>query len=152
MVKEKVLKHSIQISLDPNGIPETIQADERMLKQIMYNLLSNAVKFTPDGGRVLVTAQTFDRNAKNNRANGSKRDCGVKISVCDTGIGIHPTDLKRIFYPFEQVESSKSRKYHGTGLGLSLCKNFVDLHGGKIWVDSKGDDQGTSFHFVIPQK
>ena len=152
MVKEKALKHSIQLALDTNSIPETVQADERLLKQIMYNLLSNAVKFTPDGGRVSVTAQTCALSDKDYQADVLNQAFGVKISVSDTGIGIHPEDLKRIFNPFEQVESSKSRKYQGTGLGLPLCKNFVDLHGGNIWVDSKGDDQGSSFHFVIPQK
>jgi signal transduction histidine kinase len=60
--------------------------------------------------------------------------------------------INDIFDPFEQVENSTSRKYQGTGLGLALCRNFVDLHGGKIWVDSKGDGQGASFHFIIPQK
>ena len=152
MVKEKALKHSIKLSLDTNGIPETIQADERMLKQIMYNLLSNASKFTPDGGEVSVTARTCALNDKDCQANVRSGGSGVKISVSDTGIGIHSEDLKRIFSPFEQVESSKSRKYRGTGLGLSLCKNFVGLHGGDIWVDSKGDGQGSSFHLVIPQK
>jgi signal transduction histidine kinase len=77
----------------------------------MYNLMSNAVKFTPEGGKVSVTAQTCNSS-------------GVEISVSDTGIGICPEDLERIFSPFEQVETSKSRKYQGTGLGLSLTKRL----------------------------
>jgi signal transduction histidine kinase len=152
MVQEKVLKHSIQLSLDTNDVPEAMQADERMFKQVMYNLLSNAAKFTPDGGNICVSARTCDLNAKETRDNGGKKACGIKVSVSDTGIGILAEDLKRVFNPFEQVETSSSRKYQGTGLGLSLCKNFVDLHGGQIWAESKGSGEGSSFHFIIPLK
>ncbi len=75
---------------------------------------------------------------------------GVKVSVSDTGIGLKPEDLSRIFFPFEQVENSVSRKFQGTGLGLSLTRRLVELHGGKIWAESKGINKGSSFHFVIP--
>jgi signal transduction histidine kinase len=137
MVKEKALKHGINLSNEINGIPESIEADERKLKQIMYNLMSNAVKFAPEGGKVSLSAQT---------CNSSE----VEISVSDTGIGISPEDLERIFSPFEQVETSKSRKYQGTGLGLSLTKRMVELHGGKIWVESEGEGKGATFNFTIP--
>ena len=150
MVKEKSLKHSIQLSLDTTGIPESIRADERMLKQIMYNLLSNATKFTPQGGKITVTASACELDSDISGAAEGARSHGVKISVSDSGIGIRPADLKRIFNPFEQVESSHSRRYQGTGLGLSLCRNFVDLHGGQIWAESQGPGHGASFHFVIP--
>ena len=137
MVKEKALKHGINLSRKINGILEFIEADERKLKQVMYNLMSNAVKFTPEGGKVSVTAQPCNSS-------------GVKIGVSDTGIGICPEDLERIFNPFEQVEVSKSRKYQGTGLGLSLTKRLVELHGGKIWVESEGEGKGATFNFTIP--
>jgi signal transduction histidine kinase len=150
MVREKVMAHSIQLSLDTDGIPENIQANERKLKQVMYNLLSNAVKFTPDGGQVSVTAKEYDHNGEDYPANFKNIGIGVKISVSDSGIGIRPEDLDRIFNPFEQVETSNSRKYQGTGLGLSLSKNFIDLHGGKIWAESQGHGKGASFHFAIP--
>lgn len=71
---------------------------------------------------------------------------GVKISVSDTGIGLKPQDLDRIFSPFEQVENSASRKFQGTGLGLSLTKRLVELHEGRLWAESDGEGKGSSFH------
>ena len=150
MVKEKALRHSLELSLDTTGIPKNITADERKLKQIIYNLLSNAVKFTPDKGKVSVVAQPCEWNGGENAVATDKSNLGVKISVADTGIGLKPEDLNRIFYPFEQVENSASRQFQGTGLGLSLTKCLVELHGGKIWAESEGKDKGSSFHFVIP--
>ena len=150
MIKEKALKNSIQLSVDIDGIPRHIQADERGIKQIMYNLLSNAAKFTPAGGRISVKARKCD--SKNSKGPDSEPNLpsGIQISVSDNGIGIDPADTKRIFNPFEQVESSASRRYQGTGLGLSLSKSLVELHGGKIWVESPGSGKGSTFHFVIP--
>jgi PAS domain S-box-containing protein len=138
MVKEKALKHGIRISLNADGIPKTIMADERKLKQILYNLLANAVKFTSDGGSVKCTASHSGSNGN------------IEISVSDTGIGIHSADLKRIFDPFEQVENTSSRRFEGTGLGLSLSKQLVELHGGKIWAESDGVGRGAAFRFTIP--
>jgi signal transduction histidine kinase len=77
-------------------------------------------------------------------------DSGIKITVTDTGIGIHPNELDRIFNPFEQVETSKSRKFQGTGLGLSLTKSLVKLHGGRIWAESDGEGRGSTFSFILP--
>ncbi len=164
MVQEKAMKHRIRLLSDINGIPEAIQADERRLKQILYNLLSNAVKFTPDGGSVTLSARylTFrdgqwltrdeqpvglplDRDDQLMRGEGL-----IDISVQDTGIGIKGEDLQRIFAPFEQVESSSSRRFAGTGLGLSLTKRLVELHGGRIWAESEGQGKGSQFIFVIP--
>jgi PAS domain S-box-containing protein len=150
MVKEKALRHTIELSLDTNGIPKNITADERKIKQIIYNLLSNAAKFTPDKGKVSVVAQPCAWNGGDNPAVTCKSNLGVKISVSDTGIGLKPEDLKRIFNPFEQVENSASRQFQGTGLGLSLTRCLVELHGGKIWAESKGKNKGSSFHFVLP--
>lgn len=160
MIKEKSLKHGIKISMDVDGIPETIQADERKLKQIMYNLLSNAVKFTPDGGEIRIVAESVEgRNG--NGADQRLKDMSyrqgppqkfVRISVRDSGIGIKPEDLERIFDPFEQLESSTSRRFQGTGLGLSLTKRLVELHGGSIWAESEGEGKGSTFSFLIPEK
>jgi len=150
MVKEKALRHCLTVSLDTNCIPKIITADERKLKQIIYNLLSNAVKFTPDKGKVSVVAQPCEWNGGENPAVTDESNLGVKISILDTGIGLNPEDLNRIFSPFEQVENSASRQFQGTGLGLSLTKCLVELHGGKIWAESEGKDKGSSFHFVIP--
>ena len=74
----------------------------------------------------------------------------IEIGVQDTGIGISSEHIDIIFNPFEQVENSRSRKYQGTGLGLSLSKRFVELHGGRIWVESEGEGKGSKFAFVIP--
>ncbi len=150
MIKEKAMKHSVKVQLEANGIPETITADERKLKQVMYNLLSNAMKFTPEGGVVKIKAQNVKINGNGHKNEENANKAGIKVSVSDTGIGIDSKDIDRIFSPFEQVESSASRKFQGTGLGLSLTKQLVELHEGNIWVESKGDQQGSTFHFVIP--
>jgi signal transduction histidine kinase len=150
MIKEKALNHGIKTTTEFNGIPEFIQADERKLKQIMYNLLSNAVKFTPDGGEVSVTAKRYNVNGTNNSSTTGNSNGGILINISDTGIGLKSEDLNRIFNPFEQVENSISRKFQGTGLGLSLTKKLVELHGGKIWAESEGEGKGTSFIFMIP--
>ena len=150
MIKERALKHRIKISNHLNGIPDTITADERMLKQIIYNLLSNAVKFTPDGGKVSLTAQTCRLDDAKDSTVDNYDSRNINISVKDTGIGLNSEDLNRIFSPFEQVESSRSRKFQGTGLGLSLTKNLVELQGGRICVESEGEGKGSTFSFIIP--
>ena len=150
MIKEKAMKHGIKLSNNMNGTPDTITADERKLKQIMYNLLSNAVKFTPDGGEVSVTARTCGLDDVQLSTADSDPNGGIKISISDTGIGLNSEHIDRIFNPFEQVESTKSRKFQGTGLGLSLTKNFVELHGGEIWAESEGEGQGSTFSFLLP--
>jgi PAS domain S-box-containing protein len=164
MVKEQAIKHRIEfLTAIEDGI-ETIQADERKLKQILYNLLSNAVKFTPDGGLVTIAAgylfpregQWFTRQGQPVRlpADGNdpllKREQLIGISVQDTGIGIQGEDLQRILAPFEQGEGAVSRRYQGTGLGLSLTVRLVELHGGRIWAESGGKGKGSTFYFVIP--
>jgi len=165
MIKEKAMKNGIQLSTDVYGIPETITADERKLKQIIYNLLSNAVKFTPEGGEISLTADLAEgplpipdsRKAKpsdqrsgemSDEMNASQKL--VRISVTDTGIGIKPEELEIIFNPFEQVENTASRKFQGTGLGLPLSRSLVELHGGRVWAESEGEGEGSTFRFVIP--
>jgi signal transduction histidine kinase len=111
--------------------------DERKIKQILLNLLSNAVKFTPEGGRIGIMAR---------QANGS-----VEISVSDTGIGIAAEDQPKVFEEFRQVGSDNTKKIEGTGLGLTLAKKFVELHGGKIWVESEVG-KGSTFTFTLPEK
>jgi signal transduction histidine kinase len=112
-----------------------VVGDERKIRQILLNLLSNAVKFTPEGGRVGVTATA---------ANGV-----LTISVSDTGIGIALEDHAAIFDEFRQVGPHDARKQEGTGLGLALAKKFVELHGGRIWVQSQVG-QGSTFTFTLP--
>jgi signal transduction histidine kinase len=122
--------------------PESFQADERKLKQILYNLLSNAVKFTPEGGTILVRIRP--------ESGGTGGIGGLRFSVIDSGIGLEPGDLERIFQPFEQAGNSAGHKSQGTGLGLALSRKMVELHGGKIWAASEGEGKGSSFHFVLP--
>jgi signal transduction histidine kinase len=161
IVKKKTLKNNIKLSIDAKNIPTTIEADERKLKQVIYNLLSNALKFTPEGGSVsLRTRNLLLVNGHFETTEGEKLDLeGIKedltgtqktqflmISVVDTGIGIKSKDQARIFDPFEQVESSRSRKYQGTGLGLPLTKKLVELHGGRIWLESEGGAEVARSH------
>lgn len=142
MIKEKAMKHGLKISLDVDGIPDSIRADERKIKQILYNLLSNAVKFTPDGGKVQVSAKETAMD------NGHQK--GIEICVADSGIGISAKDIERIFNPFEQADGAMNRSFEGTGLGLSLTKKLVEIHGGEIWAESDGKDKGATFHVVLP--
>jgi signal transduction histidine kinase len=147
MIKEKAFKHDIQLSIDLNGCPETTMADERKLKQIMFNLLSNAVKFTPDGGKIHLSA---DLRRKNSEQPETLPEDYLEISVADSGIGIEKENLESIFDAFEQVDHSSNRKYPGTGLGLSLTRSLVGLHGGRIWAESEGKDTGSTFRFTLP--
>ena len=169
IVKEKAIKHSLDITLDADGIPEIITADERKLKQILYNLLSNAVKFTMDGGKIWLKAKQInvgttmgvkDCEVQELKAILAQKDNGndlrsrtqswIEFSVTDTGIGIKAQDQERIFERFEQTEDPLAKKYQGTGLGLSLTKSLVELHHGKIWAESEGLGKGSIFRFIIP--
>lgn len=114
-----------------------IYADRTRFKQIMYNLVSNAIKFTPAGGSVEVLGFVSEK--------------GVRVAVSDTGIGISKDGIKQLFKPFKQIDSTLSRKYEGTGLGLVLSKKFIELHGGRIWVESE-PGKGSTFTFEAPVK
>jgi len=140
MIKERCTKHRISLNLrvedSVNGLE--IQADIRKLKQVLYNLLSNASKFTPDGGFIALEA---DREKDK-----------VIISVSDTGIGIAPEHIKKIFEEFYQVHGGTRDKTPGTGLGLSLSRKIVEMHGGRIWAESQGQGKGSRFSFELPIK
>jgi signal transduction histidine kinase len=135
IVRDRAARHGIQLSTTVASDVGTIEADERKVKQILYNLLSNAVKFTPDGGRVAISVRV---------ENGD-----VRIEVRDTGIGVAPDDQERIFEEFRQVGRERSRE--GTGLGLTLTKRFVELHGGRIWLEST-PGKGSTFTFILPMR
>jgi signal transduction histidine kinase len=134
-VRERATRHGITLDVDLDERLGEFVGDERKIKQILLNLLSNAVKFTPEGGRIGINAKQSD---------GS-----VEISVTDTGVGIAPEDQPKIFEEFRQVGSDYSHKVEGTGLGLTLAKKFVELHGGKIWVTSEAG-KGSTFTFTLP--
>ena len=140
MIKERALKHNINLDLHISDelTDLEIQADERKLKQIMFNLLSNAVKFTPDGGEIRVEV----------KQDGEE----LIVSVSDTGIGIKPEDQERVFDTFEQVGSEDTRKQQGTGLGLALTRKLTELHGGRIWLESEGEEKGSIFTIALPLK
>src|SRR5262245_51439364 len=136
-VRERATKHGINLDVTIDERLGEFFGDERKIKQILLNLLSNAVKFTPEGGRIGINAK---------QADGS-----VEISVSDTGIGISPEDQAKIFEEFRQVGGDYAHKREGTGLGLTLAKKFVELHGGKIWVESEVG-KGSTFSFTLPER
>jgi len=135
LIRERAMKHGIELGLEVQAGLGPIVADERKFKQILLNLLSNAVKFTPDNGRVDVRAVRIDG--------------GVEVSVRDTGIGIAPKDQEAVFEEFRQVGTDYTSKQEGTGLGLALTRRFVELHGGRIWLASELG-KGSTFYFTIP--
>jgi signal transduction histidine kinase len=114
-----------------------IKADRSKFKQVLYNLLSNAVKFTPAPGTITVTVKDSAEQ--------------LTVSVEDTGIGMKPEDLPKLFREFEQIDGSYTRHYQGTGLGLALCRRFVEMHGGRIWAESQFG-KGSIFTFTIPRE
>jgi PAS domain S-box-containing protein len=136
MLREKAMKGGIELHLDL--APEAdvrIVADQRKMKQILFNLLSNAVKFTPAAGTVDVIAV---------------RDGDfIEITVADTGIGIREEDIQKLFQAFTQLESVYTKGFEGTGLGLALTRQLVELHGGRIWVKSEFGT-GSRFSFTVP--
>ena len=111
-----------------------VQGDRMRIKQVLLNLISNAIKFT-HAGRVLVQV----------RPEGDT----VHVSVADTGIGISPGDLQRLFEPFQRLDNPLAQQADGTGLGLAISKKFVELHHGRIWAESR-ESQGSTFHFTLP--
>ena len=149
-VKQQSLQKNIEISVEvPVNLPE-IMVDERRFRQILINLLNNAVKFTHNGGKIqLVVAQIEEENGPAENFPIPNSSQWIRFSVIDNGIGIAEADLDKLFQPFIQIDSSLNRQYNGTGLGLSLVRQLVELHQGKITVTSEVD-HGSSFHVYIP--
>jgi len=136
MVRERATKDGVLVALAADPDVDVVEGDERRIKQVIFNLLSNAVKFTPTGGAVDVSAA---------QVNGE-----VRVSVADTGPGLAPEDHERIFDEFQQTEAGVELR-EGTGLGLALSKRLVELHGGRIWVDSELG-KGSTFVFTLPAR
>jgi signal transduction histidine kinase len=136
MVRERATMNGVQVAFSADPEVDIIEGDERRIRQVIFNLLSNAVKFTPAGGAVDVSAA---------QANGE-----VRVSVADTGPGLAPEDHERIFEEFQQTEAGVEQR-EGTGLGLALSKRLVELHGGRIWVDSELG-KGSTFVFTLPAR
>jgi signal transduction histidine kinase/HAMP domain-containing protein len=135
LVRERATRRGITLEVAVDGRLGALRGDERKMKQVLLNLLSNAIKFTPEGGRVEIRAAAADGM--------------VEMSVSDTGVGIAPEDQEAVFEEFRQVGGDSAKKHEGTGLGLTLSRKFVELHGGKIWVKSQVG-QGSSFTFTLP--
>ena len=135
LVRERATRHGIKLERVIDGKLGEFVGDERKVKQVLVNVLSNAVKFTPEGGQIRVKAALGD---------GS-----IIVSVADTGIGIAPEDQEAIFEEFRQVGTTYAQKREGTGLGLTLTRKFVEMHGGKIWVESE-PGKGSTFTFTFP--
>jgi signal transduction histidine kinase len=135
LLLERANRHGISLGLEINPGLDAVEADERKVKQVVFNLLSNAVKFTPDGGRVELSAQFAGED--------------IQIAVRDTCIGIASDDLEHVFEEFRQVGTGAAR-HEGTGLGLPLAKRFVELHGGRMWVESE-PGVGSTFAFTLPR-
>jgi PAS domain S-box-containing protein len=133
-----VKKHLTMDLALPGSLP--VQADPAKIKQVLFNLLSNAIKFTPDGGRITLAARAVP-----SAGNGAGY---VEVTVADTGIGIAPEHLERIFVEFEQV-GVESRTHQGTGLGLALTRKLIELHGGRVRVESELG-KGSTFRFTLP--
>jgi signal transduction histidine kinase len=134
LVRERAGRRSIALHTNIDNRLGEIQGDERKIRQVVLNLLSNVIKFTPEGGRIELGAVP--------------KDGLVEVSVSDTGVGIAPEDQEKVFEEFRQVGTA-DKKAEGTGLGLTLCRKFIELHGGKIWVKSQVG-AGSTFTFTIP--
>jgi len=138
LLKETAEKRNVIFKKEIDPQLDYIEADRQRFNQILFNLVGNAVKFSKEeGGIVTVTAKREENMAK--------------ISVSDTGIGIKEENIGRLFRKFEQLESETGKKYDGTGLGLSITKQLVELHGGRIWAESRYGE-GSTFTFLLPLK
>ena len=132
LVKERATRHGIRLTLEMDDQLGEFSGDERKFKQVLLNLLSNAVKFTPEGGSVTLNAQATND--------------GLRVSVRDTGIGIAEEYQEKVFEAFQQAGGSHNVKREGTGLGLTLARQFVEMHGGKMCLESK-PGAGSTFTF-----
>jgi signal transduction histidine kinase len=169
IITEKASERGLHVFKEIGEAPETIMADEAKLRKILSNLLSNAVKFSPHGGRIHIAARAVQVQVRPGLRKGDSIGLSIvqkivegkenrlgdhktflEFTVSDSGIGIKAEDLERIFNPFEQADGSMGRPFGGAGLGLSLARSFVELHGGKIWAESEGEGKGSTFRLIIP--
>ena len=159
----------LTLELQVDAAPATLMADPVRFKQILHNLLSNAIKFTPEQGRITLSARRAPAGPDEERrwagrpgADAAGGTWGpqprssaapqewLEIRVTDTGIGIRAEDLPCLFQEFVQLEKTHARCDEGTGLGLALTKRLIELHGGRIWVESEGEGRGSTFIVLLP--
>ena len=145
-IKQQAMKKQIQLDmhLQPN-LPE-MQLDERRIKQVLINILNNAVKFTANGGHIKLEATKLSHVSEHTQEHTQDY---LQISITDTGIGISPENIQKLFKPFIQIDSALNRKYEGTGLGLALAKQIIELHGGTIGITSE-IGVGSCFTIELP--
>ncbi len=142
-IRQQSYQKNIQLEVKlPNQLPALV-VDERRIRQVLINLLNNAMKFTPAGGKITLEVNSQDRKA------GTKVDSWICFSITDTGIGIAPEHIHKLFQPFVQIDSALNRQYTGTGLGLALVKRIVELHGGNVKITSKLGE-GSCFTIELP--
>ena len=167
--KESAEIKSIVLSMNAERLPDSVYVDKSKIKKIIHSLLSNAIKFTPAGGKVIMNMRISEKMVRSGRrqddslgfrmvedpyTNGIKSDASllpcIEFSIRDTGIGVSPEDQTRIFNMFEQFDTSSEKRYQGIGLGLYLSKKLVEMQGGRILVESRGENKGSVFSFIIP--
>jgi len=156
LIKQMAYQKNIQINTQISPHLDQIELDDRRMRQVLINLLSNAIKFTPEGGAV--TLEVWQQStpyppatAKISQPQAPPASSFVYFAVTDTGIGIAPEDMPKLFHTFVQIDSSLNRQYNGTGLGLALVKRITELHGG--WVQAESQlGQGSRFTVVLPHR
>ncbi|MEZ2234252.1 GAF domain-containing protein [Microcoleus sp.] len=149
LVKQQALQKRIQLQVKiPANLPEIV-LDERRIRQVLINLLNNAIKFTPEGGSVILEVTIQPSEILPTKANSPTTASSIRFGVRDTGIGITAENIQKLFQPFVQIDSALNRQYMGTGLGLSLVKRMVSMHGGKVSVTSEVG-VGSCFSFDLP--
>jgi CheY-like chemotaxis protein len=160
-VKQQALKKSIQLETKIVPNLSELNVDERRIRQVLINLLNNAVKFTPDGGRITLEVSGNHPPSLGNQASSNQPSAIVStkpelaessylyFSVIDTGIGISPENISKLFQPFIQIDSALNRQYQGTGLGLALVKRIVEMHGGIVMLTSE-IGVGSCFTIALP--
>jgi signal transduction histidine kinase len=134
-VKALATEKNIQFEFAIDDTVGEFEADVNLFKHVVFNLYTNAIKYGRINGKVTIASAMVDD--------------ALEVSVTDTGIGIRPEDQERIFYEFEKIESAQTPYYEGSGMGLALAQRFVEMHGGKIWVESQ-HGKGSTFVFRIP--
>jgi signal transduction histidine kinase len=139
----------VDLRLESPADTPRVDGDREKLRQVLFNLIGNAIKFTPEGGRVAVTLALGPLARDEELVAAAVGVLGMRVRVADSGIGIAPEKQVRIFEPFFQVDSSSTREYGGTGLGLTLVKSYVEAHGGRVWVESELG-RGSAFTVTLP--
>ncbi|MBF0175953.1 MAG: PAS domain-containing sensor histidine kinase [Magnetococcales bacterium] len=140
---EEAEEKEILLTGDWSRAPRLAPMDENLISRVVHALLSNAIKFTPERGKIFLQAQRLPADDSNGKPQ-------LRVSVTDTGIGLTSEEIDRIFEPFDQADEHETIPYAGCGVGLSLTRSLVELHGGRIWVESPGRQQGSTFTFLLP--